>query len=111
MGSQQEGKETMYWRRILTVIAMLLTGSIGLFIAMAALGCLGMVLNALWTGVFERPDFRENMGDVRILRATDPEWFWSNVAFYTYISVELGVMGGAITLPLAVCLKLRFRNP
>ena len=100
----------MRWRRIVTVITMLLVGSIGLFFALGALGSLGMVLKALWTGVFERADFRENTGDVRIFRVADPDWFWGNVGFYTFVSVVLGFMAGAIICPLAACLRYRFRR-
>jgi hypothetical protein len=71
-----------------------------------------MVLSALWTGVFERPDFRENTGDVRIFRATDADWFWSNVEFYALASVVFCLIAVAIILPLAIYLKrslARFR--
>ena len=97
-------------RRFMAVIAMLLIGSIGLFFAMKALSFSGMVLSAVWTGVFQRPDFREDTGDVRILRASDPDWFWGNVEFYTFVSVVFLLIAVPIILPLVIYIKHCFRT-
>jgi small-conductance mechanosensitive channel len=101
----------MYLRRIVALIAMLLIGPIGVLFAMGALGSLLTVLKAVWTGVLERPDFREETGDVRILRTATPEWFWDNVTFYTFVFVVLALIAVAIIWPLTRCLGRCFRKP
>ena len=101
----------MYLRRIGALITMLLIGPIGLLFAVGALGSLGMVLKAVSTGVFERPDFREETGDVRISRTATPEWFWDNVTFYTFVSVVLASIAAAIIWLLTMYLGRRFRKP
>jgi hypothetical protein len=97
-------------RRLLAVIAILIVGSIGLLLALLALGFLIDVLSALWTGVFERPDYRENTGDVRIVRATDPDWYWSNVQFYTGVSFLLGSTAMPILWLLTLGIREFFRK-
>jgi hypothetical protein len=69
-----------------------------------------MVLPALWTGVFERPDFREETGGVRIVRATDPDWFWGNVEFYSFLAIVFCVIATLFLLPLAIRIAAVFRR-
>jgi hypothetical protein len=97
-------------RRLLAVIAILIVGSIGLLLALLALGFLIDVLSALWTGVFERPDYRENTGDVRIVRATDPDWYWSNVQVYACLSFVLGSTAVPILWLLTLGIRECFRK-
>lgn len=66
-----------------------------------------LVSSALWYGVFERPDFREDTGDVRIVKAIDPDWFWSNVEFYAFVSIICVVIAVAILLPLVIAIRNR----
>jgi hypothetical protein len=70
-----------------------------------------MVLKALWTGAFERPDFREDTGDVTILRSEQPGDFWNNVTFYAVMALLLLSFSLAFFYPLATYLRRAFRTP
>jgi ABC-type sugar transport system permease subunit len=87
------------------ILAILLLGPIGVFFAIQALYFSKMVSSALWYGILERPDFREGTGDVRIVKITDPDWFWSNVEFYTLVSIISVSIAVAVLLPLAIYVK------
>ena len=95
----------MRWFR--TILVILLIGPIGSYFAFLAFYFSKMVASALLFGVFERPDFREDTGDVRIVKTIDPDWFWSNVKFYTVVSIICVSIAIAILLPLAIYVKSR----
>ena len=82
----------------------------GVLLACVALTCLVIALPALWTGLVERPDFMGPMGNVRIVLATDPDGFWSNVEFYGVLSILLGAITVALLLPLAIRIAAIFRR-
>jgi hypothetical protein len=84
---------------------MLLIGPIGSYFAFLAFYFSKMVTSALRCGVFERPDFREDTGDVRIVKTIDSDWFWSNVEFYTVVSIICVSIAIAILVPLAIYIK------
>src|SRR5262245_48254483 len=90
----------LYLRRVVAAIAILLIGPIGLVFAFGAFAQLIRVLDALWTGVFQRPDFREDTGDVIIWRTERPGDFWNQVTFYAVIGAALGSLALVINLPL-----------
>jgi hypothetical protein len=92
-------------RRFGVILARLLVGLIGAFFAVQGFYFSKMASSALWYGVFERPDFRENTGDVRIVKITDPDWFWSNVEFYAVVGCICVLIAVAILLPLAIDIK------
>jgi hypothetical protein len=97
-------------KRILAVIVALLVGPIGLIFATGAFGCLSMVVKGLWTGVLEREDYLGATGDVRIVRITDPDWYWENIEFYTFVFVVLGLIATAIIWSLLKLLRYSFRK-
>ena len=100
----------LYLRRVVAVIAMLLIGPIGLVFAFAAFADLKMVVPALWTGVFRRPDFLEGTGDVIICRTERPGDFWNQVTFYAVIGAVLGSLALVINLPLVTYIWRAFRR-
>lgn len=95
----------IYLWRLIAVIATLVVGLIGLFFALWALVFSEMVLWAVVTGVLRGTDFRENTGDWTVLRATDPEEFWSLVGFYTPVSIVSWLIALALIWPVAICLR------
>jgi hypothetical protein len=92
-------------RRIKPILVAIIVAPIGWVFASYAFLFSRMVLSALWMGVLERPDFRENTGDVRIVRATDPDWFWSNIEFYSFLSLIFCLIAAIIAVPLTIYLK------
>ena len=97
--------------RFIAVIVTLLIGPVGLFFATLALAFFKKVLAAVWTGVFVQQDLRENSGDATILRATDSDLFWSQVEFYTVVSVVFCLIAVTIILPLVIYIKIAFERP
>ena len=89
-------------RQFIAWTAALVTGLPGIFSGLLALNFSRIVLSAVWTSVLERPDFREETGDVRIFRATDPDWFWGNVEFYSILSIVLWMTAMVLVFPLAM---------
>jgi len=92
------------------ITAMLLFGPAGLIFAWSAFGPLGMVLKALRTGAFERPDFLGDTGDVTILRSEQPGDFWNSVTFYAVIALLLFSFSLAFFCPLVTYLRRVFRK-
>jgi small-conductance mechanosensitive channel len=101
----------LYLHRVVSIIALFLFGPVGLIFAWYAFGPLAMVLKALWTGVFERPDFLGDTGDVTILRSEQPGNFWDNVTFYAVIAVLLLSFSLAFFYPLVTYLRRVLRKP
>jgi hypothetical protein len=101
----------MLLRRFIAVIVMLPIGALGFIFVTQALYFSGMVLSAVVTGVFERPDFREATGDVRILQTADPDWFSGNVKFYTIVSVGLWLIAAFLVWVLLISVRHGFRTP
>lgn len=60
-----------------------------------------MVANAIASGVFKRPDFRESTGPVDIFQSTAPDWFWANVRFYSLVSIAFWFVALIFVIPLA----------
>ena len=87
--------------RSISWVVVLVIALPGLLSALVTLFFLRMVLPALWTGVFERPDFRDGTDDVRIVRATDPDWYWGNVEFYSVLAAVSCAIAAGLLLPLA----------
>jgi len=100
----------LYLHRVVAVMAMLLIGPVGLIFALSAFGPLAMVLKALWTGVFERPDFLGDTGDVTILRSEQPGDFWNNVTFYAVIALLLLSFSLGFFYPLVTYLRRVLRK-
>jgi hypothetical protein len=97
-------------RRFSIWTAALLIGLPGLYLALGAFYFSRIVLLAVWTGVFERPDFREATGGVTIFRVTNPDWFWGNVEFYSFLSVGLWVIAVVLILPFTIRIASGFRR-
>ena len=98
-------------RRIVAAIAVFLIGPIGVVFALEAYAFLTMVLRALWTDVFRRPDFLGDTGDVTICRTERPGDFWNQVTFYGVIGAILGSIALVINLPLVTYFWRAFRRP
>jgi hypothetical protein len=101
----------LYLHRVVSIIALFLFGPVGLIFAWCAFGPLAMVVKALCTGVFERPDFLGDTGDVTILRSEQPGNFWDNVTFYAVIAVLLLSFSLAFFYPLVTYLRRVLRKP
>jgi hypothetical protein len=97
-------------RRLVAIVVILFIGPIGLLFTGGALGFSKMVLWALWSGVFERPDFRENTGDVSIWKSSAPDVFWANVVFYSIVSLVCFQFAVATLWPLVIYVRRAFRN-
>jgi hypothetical protein len=93
-----------YLRKIVIGVATLFFGLAGLIGFVFGLGAIGMLVQcavAIFTGVFVRDDLLEATGEVRIVRATDPDWFWGNIEFYAFVSLLLGLFAwGLVSLAI-----------
>jgi hypothetical protein len=91
----------LYLHRVVSIIAMLLFGPVGLIFAGWALRSLAMLLKALRVGFYERPDLLGDAGDVvTISRSEQPGDFWNNATFDAVIALLLLSFSLAFFLPL-----------
>ena len=101
----------MRLKRTIVGMLFLLVGPFGLFLALFAFGKFISIITAIWTGVFERPNYMDGTGDAIISRAQDPDLFWSNIQFWSFASILAGFFGLIILWSLAVSMKQTRRAP
>jgi hypothetical protein len=97
-------------RKLIVWTVAFLVALPGFYLALGALYFSRMVVSAIWTGVFQRPDFREATEDVVIFKIAEPGLFWGNVEFYSIISFVLWMVTLTLLFPLAIKIVGAFRH-